>query len=163
MGSIVVNPKGFMTGLDHFVERFHTRWAQRMAAIMHFAMDRLTARTPVYTGRAVRNYVASIGKPYAGPAMKGFRPVEATNPLRLGAEQLRDDATRDAKGTLKGLRFDTKPFSEFYITNRASNISGLEAGELPLDPLQQRSPKGMFAVTLDDIITKLEQGGFGRL
>jgi hypothetical protein len=162
MGVTAINSVGFMSGLDASVARFQSRFAKRLEAIMTFAMDKLIARTPVYTGRAVRNYVASMGKPYAGAPMKGFRPVEATNKLRLGAERLRGDASRDSKGTLKGLRYD-KPFQEFYITNRASNIAGLEAGALPLDPLDQRSPDGMFAITLDDIITKLEQGGFGKL
>jgi len=154
---MIENAEQFLSGLDKSVDRFHNRFKTMLRSTMHATMVRLLRRTPVNTGRAVMNYVASAGTPASGPVKSGFKTVEPTNDLRLGAEQLRPAAEAVAMATLQGINYD-KPFQAFYISNRAPNIAGLEAGELPHAPYTPRSPQGMFRVTLQEIAQLLESG-----
>ena len=155
--SIVMNSGSFMRGLDKSVVRFNRNFALKVRTLMNEGMRRLIARTPVHTGQAVSNYVASVGQPNSGPVALGRDPVEATNPLPLGAERLRGGAARVAMTTLTSLSYKD-PFQNYWITNRSPNIAGLEAGELPLEPLIPRSPLGMFAVTLQELAALARSG-----
>lgn len=155
--SVVVNPRQFMRGLDESYNRFETRFSKRMSKLMNEGMRRLIRRTPVHTGQAVRSYVASAGSPFSGGPASAPDPVEATNPLPLGAEQLRGSAEAAALATLASVDY-SDPFQVYWITNSAPHISGLEHGELPGDPYTPRSPQGMFAVTLQELVTLLGSG-----
>lgn len=155
--SVIANPKEFMRGLDQSYTRFEKRFQKRMRVLVTEGMKRLIRRTPVHTGQAVRSYVASAGTPFSGGAAAASKPVQATNQLPLGAERLRSGAANQAMSTL-GLVDFSDPFQNFYITNSAPHIAGLEAGELPRAPYTPRSPQGMFAVTLQELITLLDAG-----
>ena len=157
MASVVSNAKAFNAGLDRSVQNFEKRFQNRVKRLMSEAMLRLIRRTPVHTGQAVRNYVATAGTVYRGPVLGGNNPVEATNPLPLGPEQLRARNEGQALATLYGVDF-SDPYRVFYITNRAPHIGGLEAGELPEAPYTPRAPQGMFGVTLRELIALLETG-----
>lgn len=157
MTGAVLNPRSFQTGLDKAVERFHERFRVKMRRTVTAAMLRLLRRTPVNTGRAVMNYVATAGEAYTGPVIAGFVPVEPTNKLPLGSEQLRGDAEAVARRTLDSVSY-RNPYQRFFITNRAPHIAGLEAGELPDDPYVPRSPQGMFRVTLQEISAMMQAG-----
>ncbi len=146
MGQVVSNMTMFMNGLDKAEKRVEKLFRTRTKRLMTEAMKRMLARTPVHSGQAVMNYVASAGAPHSGPVKKGFKPVEATNQLPLGAERLRKRAEAVAMSTLAGLDF-SNPFQAFYITNNAPQIKGLEYGALPHEPYTPRSPSGMFRVT----------------
>lgn len=126
-----------------------------MKSLMGAAMVRLIRRTPVHTGAAVMSYVASSGQPFSGTASQGYRPVEPTNKLALGAEQLRSSAAAVAMATLARVNYND-PFQTYWITNNSDHIAGLEAGELPEEPYTPRSPQGMFGVTLQELIALLE-------
>ena len=147
--SVVVNKIEFFKGLDKSVENVRNRFRIFMKRLASESLRRLLARTPVNTGQAVRSYVASVGTPKFKSAARGT-PVEPTNRIPLGTEQLRPAAEAEAMATLSGLTFDD-PFVAFYITNNAPHISGLEYGELPGEPYRPRSPNGMFGVTLQEI------------
>jgi hypothetical protein len=153
--SIVANPLEFQRRLDQSYDRFEKKWRLRMQRLMKAAMIRLIRRTPVHTGQAVRSYVASAGSAYSGAAGSKPNPVEPTNKLALGAEALRGGAEAVAMGTLASVDY-SDPFNVFWITNTAPHIGGLEAGELPRSPLTPRSPQGMFAVTLQELLTFLD-------
>ena len=155
MTSVVTNPKQFNIGLDQYYNRFEKKFKNRMRMLMEAGMIRLIRRTPVHTGAAVMSYVASSGRPFSGASSSGRHPVEATNKLAVGAEQLRGGAEAVALGTLARVSYND-PFSVFWITNSADNIAGLEAGELPKEPFTPRSPQGMFGVTLQELIALLE-------
>ena len=155
--SIVANAQSFNSGLDKSVERFERKFGLIIRRIMTEAHRRLIAKTPVHTGQAVMNYIASKGSPTAGGVIEGPDPVEATNPLPLGAERLRGGAERISQASLDSLSFND-PFDTYWIVNRAPHIGGLEAGELPEDPLTPRSPLGMFAVTLQELTALLNSG-----
>lgn len=143
-----------MRGLDLSYNRFEKRFQHRLRKLMNEGMRRLIRRTPVHTGQAVRSYVASAGSPFSGGPASPATPVEATNKLPLGAEQLRGGAETAAMATLAKVDF-RDPFKVYWITNSAPHISGLEHGELPEAPYTPRSPQGMFAVTLQELVTLL--------
>lgn len=157
MASVVSNSRGFCNGLDRSVERFEKKFQNRVKRLMSEAMRRLLRKTPVNTGQAIRNYVATAGTVYRGPVLGGNTPVEATNPLPLGAEQLRARNEGQAMATLLDVDY-SDPYRVFYITNKTPHIGGLEAGELPEAPYTPRSPRGMFGVTLRELIALLEAG-----
>lgn len=153
--SVVSNPITFSNGLDQSYRRFERRFKMRMRRLMEAGMVRLIRRTPVHTGQAVMNYVASAGTPFGGGVSNAPKPVEPTNKLALGAERLRGPAEAKAMATLAQVRYDD-PFTTYWIVNRTPHIGGLEAGELPEEPFTPRSPQGMFGVTLQELISLLE-------
>lgn len=155
--SIVSNSISFQSGLDKSVKRVELMFGRRVRRVMQEGMIRMLRRTPVNTGQAAMNYVASKGSPYGGGAKEAGDPVEATNKLALGAESLRPGAEATSMATLATVDF-SKPFDTFWITNKSPNISGLEHGELPGAPYTPRSPQGMFGVTLQELINLLESG-----
>lgn len=155
--SVVSNPIGFNNGLNASIKRFEKKWMMRNRVLVSEAMKRLIAKTPVFTGQTVRNYVASNGRPYSGEVKSGSHPVEATNKLPLGVEQLRGGAAAEAMATLASVDF-SDPYDVFFITNRSPAVAGLEIGALPQAPLSQRSPQGMFGVTLQELTAMLDLG-----
>lgn len=157
MSSVVANPNQFIRGLDQSYNRFEERFSKKIHKLMHEGMRRLIRRTPVHTGQAVRSYVASARSPFSGGPAARPAPIEPTNKLPLGAESLRGGAQGQALSTLASVDF-SDPFQTFWITNSAPHIGGLEAGELPQEPFTPRSPQGMFAVTLQELITLLDAG-----
>lgn len=156
MAGIVTNGAEFMRGLDDEVDKLRLKFRNRVRRLMYEGMVRMLRRTPVNTGQAVMNYVATVGVPYGGLKEAGD-PVEATNDLALGAEKLRYQSTAVAMATLNGVDF-TDPYKSFWISNNAPNILGLEYGLLPEAPYTPRSPNGMFAVTVQELITLLDSG-----
>ena len=155
--SVVVNAEEFNSALDREVKNLENRFRIVMKRLASEGMRRLLARTPVNTGQAVMSYKASVGTPKYVSAAAGT-PVEPTNKLPLGVEQLRGPAEAVALSTLNGLDF-SDPFTVVYITNNAPHIKGLEYGELPNDPYVPRSPNGMFGVTVQELTALLSRMG----
>lgn len=152
--SVVVNADQFIDGITAYEQRFHEMFRNRVRRLVSEGMSRLLRKTPVNTGQAVMNYVATKGTPYGGPVKEAGKAVEATNKLALGAERLRGGAEAVAMATLKGLDF-SDPYQTYYITNRAPHIGGLEDGALPEAPYTPRSPAGMFGVTVQELMMLL--------
>jgi hypothetical protein len=155
MTGVVVNADAFIDGITEFEVRFETMFRRKVRMLVTEGMMRLTRKTPVNTGQAVMNYVATGGSPYTGPARQAGKAVEATNKLPLGSEALRGAATAISVATLAGIDF-TDPYKTFWITNNAPHIGGLEAGALPEAPYRPRSPAGMFAVTVQELLALLQ-------
>lgn len=154
----VTNQSAFLSALDAFEERTTTLLREKVTRLVSEAMRRLLAKTPVNTGTAVMNYVATAGTPYSGP-VKGPapEPVEPTNDLPLGTERLRPAAEAHARATLAQVDF-SDPYNVFWITNRSPHIGGLERGALPRTPYVPRSPQGMFGVTKEELASLLASG-----
>lgn len=157
MTGVVSNPGEFIAGLERAEERFEKKFRQKVRMLVSEGMRRLIAKTPVYTGQAVANYVASAGTPYSGPVKAGGKPQAGTNAMPLGPESNRGGAAAAAQGTVATVDF-SDPYKVFYITNRAPHIGGLEAGALPLEPYTPRSPAGMFGVTVQELMALLSSG-----
>lgn len=155
--SAVANAGGFLAGVENYEKRFHKMFQKRVRTLVHEGMRRLLAKTPVNTGQAVMNYVATGGTPYGGPVKQAGKAVEPTNKLPLGAEKLRGAAEAISKATLADVDF-SDPYKVFWITNRTPHIGGLEYGELPKRPYTPRSPAGMFGVTVQELMALLGSG-----
>jgi hypothetical protein len=157
MAGIVQNKAQFFKELDHQTAKVEKLFRTRVRLTVSEGLRRLIAKTPVFTGEAVANYVATAGTPYSGPIKQGFEPVEATNDLPLGAERNRARAEAVALATLSAVNFDA-PFQAFHVTNRSPQIRGLEAGELPGKGRPSRSPNGMFVITNEELLEMLRSG-----
>jgi hypothetical protein len=158
MTSVVMNADAFFSGIDTFNRKFHESFRRRVERLMTEGMARMLRKTPVNTGTTLANYVATAGSPYRGAVIKGNpKPVEATNHLALGVEQLRPEFMRLSATTLTSVDY-RNPFRAFWITNRSKTVGGLEAGELPHDPYVPRSPNGMFRVTIQELVQLLDMG-----
>lgn len=156
MAGVVLNAAEFGKALDKEYDDFKLKFRVRIRLLLHEGMIRMLARTPVNTGQAIMNYVATAGSPFGGVKETG-KAVEATNKLSLGAEQLRDRHATISLATLASVDLSNL-FTNFYIANNAPNISGLEYGELPLAPYTPRSPSGMFRVTVGELFSLLSSG-----
>jgi hypothetical protein len=153
---IVTNSSEFSKGLEQEVEKLKIKFRNRIRRLMNEGMVRMLRRTPVNTGQAIMNYVASVGTPFDGVKEAGD-PVEATNHLALGAERLRNEYASVSLATLNGVDYND-PYQVYWIANNAPDIGGLEYGLLPQAPYTPRSPSGMFGVTVQDLISLLDSG-----
>lgn len=157
LSGVVSNASGFISGLERYEERFEKMFRQKVRTLVNEGMRRLIAKTPVHTGQAVANYVASGGTPYGGPVKTGGDPEHGTNAMPLGPEKNRGGASATATATIAGVDF-SDPYKVFWITNRTPHISGLETGSLPAAPYTPRSPAGMFGVTVQELLALLSSG-----
>lgn len=157
MTGVVVNPGQFIAGIERFEERFEKMFRAKVRKLVSEGMRRLIAKTPVQTGQAVINYVATGGSPYTGPVKAGGEAQPGTNKMPLGSEMNRGGAAATAMATVTSVDF-TDPYQTFYITNRAPHIGGLESGSLPKAPYVPRSPAGMFAITVQELSALLSTG-----
>lgn len=155
--SVVVNAAQVRKGLGLAIKNFEKKFKRRNRRILTEAMRRIIARTPVHTGQTVRNYVASVGRPSRAGVKPGYTPVEPTNRLPLGSEQLRGRAEAEAMASVRAVNFN-KPYEKFYITNRSPAAAGLEAGALPGEPMRSRSPNGMIGITMIEIRELIRRG-----
>lgn len=153
----VLNSVAFFAGLDKEVEQVRVIMRTRVRRLVDEAMRRLIEKTPVNTGQAVMNYVATGGSPYAGAVKDAPDPVEPTNHLPLGAERLRGPVAAVATATIATVDF-SDIFKTFYITNNSPHIVGLEHGALPASPYTPRSPQGMFGVSVQELEAMLASG-----
>ena len=152
----VANAISFSKALDRSIHTMEKKWIKRNQKLVTQSMRRLIAKTPVHTGRTVRSYMASNGTAKHTNKSEG-NPVEATNKLPLGAEQLRGRAAAEALATLSSVNF-SDPYDVFFITNNSPAVAGLEVGALPAEPYTPRSPQGMFGVTLQEITALADLG-----
>lgn len=121
--------------------------------------DHIKARTPVWSGQAVRNYIWTFDNPnmMVHDAIDNGEPGP-TNSMPLGAEPRRGPNEAAARESLTGLDFGN-PFRPIFLTNLSPDITGLELGTLPGPPLSSRSPNGMFGLTHGYITTLLAAKG----
>ncbi len=128
------------------MDKFVTRFGRGMADLCDEIDDTIKGHTPVWSGKAVRNYQWSVGAPASGvlePVDSG--PPGPTNSMPLGAEPRRAANEAAARQSLEAIDFGN-PFQTFILTNNDPDIEGLEYGLLPT-PDKSRSPNGMFGLT----------------
>lgn len=157
MTGAVVNASAFIIGLEKSEKRFEEMFRKKVRTLVTEGMNRLLRKTPVNTGEAVMNYVASSGAPKSGVRNAAGPAVEATNKLALGAERLRGGAEAVSRATIASVDF-SDPFQTFWITNSTPHIGGLEHGALPKRPYVPRSPAGMFGITVQELLSLLQSG-----
>lgn len=112
----------------------------------------VTMRTPVFTGKSLRNWVWSMDTPSSTanlPAIGTGDPGQ-TSKMSLGSEPRRpaNQAAVDASFAALDL---SKPMRAYWLSNRSTEIMDLEYGKLP-SPGRSRSPAGMAAITFQEIL-----------
>lgn len=140
---------------------FKRRLSAGIEGICEEVDETIKSYTPVWSGKAVRNYLWTTG----APATQVFDAIDngppgPTNSMPLGAEPRRDVNERAAHATLTSLNF-SNPFQTFILSNNAEEIEGLEYGLLPT-PESSRSPSGMFGLTQNYISELVRVKGFLR-
>lgn len=132
--------------------------ATRIKDIVHYIDMKVHARTPVYTGQAVRNMIWSTGSP--NPTT--YPPIESpadtgyTSMMGLGQEPRRPANEAAARDSLHQLNFNN-PFQVFHLTNNSPDIGLIEDGTSGL-PGMTRAPNGVFGITVAELIMKLKTG-----
>ncbi|MFW8594949.1 hypothetical protein [Cribrihabitans neustonicus] len=147
--SVILNKAQFLKSLDFAEIEAEDRFRDRVRDTVREGLRRLIARTPVWSGQTVANYVVTAGAPYSGLVKAGFEPTPGTNNMPLGTEPNRPQAEAIAWATFESVSFDD-PYQQFYITNRAPQAALLEIGAAP-DVARSRSPNGMFVVTAAEL------------
>jgi len=159
-----------MRGLDKFLSGLKKAKAvpddmirMKLSFALPFAHEEITSKTPVWSGQALRNWVWSVGSPNTSPAKPamGTMPPGATNSMPLGAEPRRPVNQAEADASLARINWQRNPYQQFWFSNNAPDIMGLEYGLLP-SPSRSRSPKGMVRVTVQNLILALEGGAKKR-
>lgn len=160
MGFSVANKREVHAQVRASMARFENRLSVKLMVICGDVNEYIMSLTPVYTGQSVRNYIWTTGEPTIGVlAAIDNGPTGKTNSMPLGQEPRRSVNEEAASASLLALDF-TNPFQTFILTNNAPQIGGLELGLLPGPPLKARSPNGMFGLTHEYIITKINLQGF---
>jgi hypothetical protein len=148
------NALQFKNSLRGVTPRFEKKIADRIVATAHFVHKSLIDKTPVWEGQTVRNYIMTIGTGFSGRLeASGNGATGKTSKLALGNEPRRAENANAALESGNVLN-SKNAFNKIFITNNSENVAGLERGELP-DSARSRSPNGMFALTLEEVINRL--------
>jgi hypothetical protein len=157
----VTNRREIETKVKASMAQFKRNLSQGIMITCLAIDETLKSHTPVWSGKAVRNYIWSAG----APSMEVFAAIEngptgPTNSMALGTEPRRAVNEEAAFESFLTLPFDN-PFQCFYLTNHAEDIAGLELGQLPTSD-RSRSPNGMFLLTQGYISALVNSKGFVR-
>jgi hypothetical protein len=157
---IVSNKQQFLAGIKECPAEFKRRFSKKVRDVCLTLHIEITERTPVWEGGTLANYYWTVGEPYSGAPIEppGTGPTGRTNSMPLGVEPRRPESQEVADSTFDRLSF-TNPFQVYWLANNEPTVGPLEDGEWPDPPLRQRSPQGMFAVSLEYVVAKLETGG----
>lgn len=139
-----------------WIEAGIQRKIQNTVHAVHFSLH---AKTPVWTGQAIRNYVWGKNQDPAGgelPEIEQPAYPGNTNMMPLGTEPRRPANAAASTATLHALAFN-RPWGKYIVINRAHDIGLLERGMAP-EAARSRSPNGMFGVTVQEVIAKLNAG-----
>jgi hypothetical protein len=152
------NYKEFASGLKKEVLIVQKMLAERIVNTARFAHRSLIDKTPVWEGKTVRNYIMTVGSPFAGEFDEiGTGPTGVTSQMALGSEPRRAANAEAALATGSVLTLKNA-FSQIYISNNTDTVAGLENGDLPGDGKPSRSPQGMFAITAQEVMQRLKSG-----
>jgi hypothetical protein len=143
------NISDVIAGFDKIEGRIKAQITERVRSAVEFIDSKVHERTPVWSGRAVRNMIWTM----ESPNQTEFEPI--ASPAEF-SEARRSANTEAARETMKALRFDD-PFHSFILSNNAAHIGLIEDGSAPT-PERSRSPNGVFAITVADVMARLSSG-----
>lgn len=160
MLELKTNSSSFLSKLKMEPERLKKRYVKMISKVIRFSHEMITNKTPVWTGTALSNYVWSVGTPSTSfRGDPGGGPTGSTNTMPLGGEPRRAGAKAIADASMEQVLAGIRdPYQIFWLTNNSPHIQGLEYGKYPLSPLRQRSPNGMYRITLAAVAARLRAG-----
>ena len=155
MSTEVINLNSFLSGLERLKKEPEKIVRRKLEVVLRLVHQGVTSRTPVYTGKSLRNWVWTMDQPSASsdlPALGSGDPGH-TGSMPLGAEPRRpaNQAAVDASFATLDL---SKPMRSFWLSNNSENIVDLEYGMLPT-PGRSRNPAGMVGVTFEEVLQAL--------
>jgi hypothetical protein len=152
MSLYISNLSSFISGLEKAKKVPEEIIRKKMIRVLSHIHQKVTIRTPVHTGKSLRNWVWSVDKPATTsnlPALGNGEPGQ-TSKMKLGTEPRRavNQAAVDASFAALDL---SQPLRAFWLSNNSSEILDLEYGKLPT-PGRSRNPAGMAAVTFQEAL-----------
>jgi len=153
------NAQSFIASNKFFEKIPRIVLTKTLRAVTKVVHRSLLAKTPVYTGETVRNYILTMDSPHGGVVFPpiGIQDTGPTNSMSLGTEPRRAANEAASLATQGNLNL-SDPFKKIFISNASPAVAGLEMGLLPPPPLRSRSPQGMFAITLMEVSARLSSG-----
>lgn len=142
------NAKEFNTDLMSFIPAVENDMRKQITRLVQKAHISLIDKTPVHTGRTVRNYILTMDSPFTGSAKEALSGGVApgrTSAMSLGSEPRRAMNKIAALGTQTSLDLKQTPFRSVWISNNTPEVDKLELGLLP-SPARSRS-SGMLENT----------------
>lgn len=116
----------------------------------------ITERTPVWSGRSLRNWVWTMDQPNTQVFEEiDNGPPGTTSQMQIGSEPRRAPNQSASDKTVLDLSF-RNPYRQFWLSNNSESIIDLEYGNLPT-PAMSRQPAGMVRVTMQDLLLELRK------
>jgi hypothetical protein len=158
MITMSTNSAEFISGLDKIGAGIRAKIAARVKEIVFYIDMKAHARTPVFTGQAVRNMIWATGSANGTTHEAIASPPETghTSMMGLGEEPRRAANTEAARATLLALDFKD-PLKAYCLANQSPDIGLIEDGSAGI-PGKSRAPSGVFAITIAEVMAKLSSG-----
>lgn len=144
----------FLNGLEALKKKPDDIIRRQMMVVLRLANQKVTIRTPVHTGKSLRNWVWTMDQPSPASNLDALGTGETgqTSKMSLGAEPRRSENQAAVDASFAALDL-SKPMRAYWLTNNSENILDLEYGQLP--PGASRNPNGMVRVTVEEILQAL--------
>lgn len=152
MSITVTGIGGLLKALENQKEVPDKMVRQVLEKVLVLVHKGVTMRTPVHTGKSLRNWVWTMDAPSSSanlPAIGSGDPGR-TSQMALGSEPRRSANQAAVDGTFAMLDL-SRPMRAYWLTNRSAEIMDLEYGKLP-SPGRSRSPAGMAAITFQEAL-----------
>ncbi|QIV65819.1 hypothetical protein Cp1R7AA1_215 [Mesorhizobium phage Cp1R7A-A1] len=130
-----------MQGIEDRIKKHVAKIVSRVVLEIDTAIH---PRTPVWSGRAIRNMIWTKG----APNTTEYSPIGSGE----AGENRRGPNSAAAHATREALDF-SNPFAVYWLTNNAHHIEELEAGNLPYPG--KHPAGGMFGITYAEVVAKL--------
>lgn len=169
MSGIFKNRTAFEQKISSFLPKQKERMNAMIFRLATRIHEKVTARTPVWSGEVLANYQWSMNQPRVGTVRHAETgPLERTNfggAGPLGPESRRSPNAAIARASFESVNWGYALGNKVYLVNNVGAWGGLEKGMLPDDPerdLKPRSPKGMVGITLSEVRARMGAGSFWR-
>lgn len=137
----------WFSALEKKPERLFRIKMQKLTVFVHKGV---TSKTPVFTGKSLRNWQWTMDEGFSGVLeAAGSGPTGQTSQMPIGTEPRRSANMASPDASLSALNY-SKPFRKYILTNNSENIIPLEFGQLPSSDTS-RSPAGMLRITVENL------------
>lgn len=150
-----------LDALEREIDELEQQAVAELKAAARQLLDELFSRTPVWSGRAVRNYAFGVGgapgsahDPVGGPGYQpggGWKAQREGDPgptsrMALGAEPRRAANEEAARADLEGVLSGVTVLEDLVVGNAAPNFDLVDAGLAPA-PGRARNPGGVMLLS----------------
>ena len=156
--------------LEQEIQTLETQAVTELVRAAGMLMDELLERTPVWSGRAVRNFrwgvngagfggeIEPIGGPgyVPGAGWRAQREIDPgpTNSMALGSEPRRPANEEAARAEMEAMLSGVTKLVNLSVTNTSSNWDLVDGGSAPV-PGRSRTPGGVSALAEQATVSRL--------